>query len=95
MRCEVRTLVSNVDGIAHVMASGTLAERRDVLRGLVQQIAYDPESGEAVVTFFGLPRVSIDGVDGKLKSSSSSALMAGAGHLVSKRAVWVARRRAA
>ena len=76
---EVKTLVSNVDGIAHVMASGTLAERRDVLRGLVQQIAYDPESGEAVVTFFGLPRVSIGGMDGALKSSSSSALMAGAG----------------
>ena len=66
-----------------------------IARGLVQQIAYDPESGEAVVTFFGLPRVSIGGMDGTLKSSSSSALMAGAGHLVSKRTVWVRTRRAA
>lgn len=86
---EVRILVANVDNISHVMASGTLAERRDVLRGLVQQIAYDPETGEAVVTFFGLPRVTAGGIDGALKSTSSSDLMAGARHLLSKRTLRV------
>ena len=70
-------------------ASGTLAERRDVLRGLVRQIAYDPETGEAVGTFFGLPRVRSDEGRARLMPMSSSALMAGARHLLSKRTLRV------
>ncbi len=75
----VREIVKDLDGVKHVMEQGTLAERRDVLRALVQQIVYDPDTGEAVVTFFGLPRVGrADPLAAEGKSSSSD-LMAGAG----------------
>ena len=91
---EVKKLVSSLASVGDVMASGTLSERRGVLRGLVQRIDYDPATGAADVTFFGLPRVNVaGGSDGGWKASSST-YMAGARNLVSKRTVWVGRRRA-
>jgi len=60
-----------------------------VLRGLVQQIRYDPETGAAEVTFFGVPRVDASDAHVDNSRSSSYCLMAGARHLVSKRTVWV------
>jgi hypothetical protein len=54
--------------------------------------ADDPETGAAEVTFFGVPRVDASDAHVDHSRLSSSYLMAGAGRLVSKRTVWVARR---
>ncbi len=55
-RDDVKRMVQGLEGVAQVLQSGTLLERREILRGLIQGIVLDPTTGAATITFFEVPR---------------------------------------
>ncbi len=55
-RDDVKRMVQGLEGVPAVLGSGTLLERREILRGLIQGIVLDPATGAATITFFEVPR---------------------------------------
>jgi hypothetical protein len=47
--------------LGEVMRSGTLAERKAIVRGLTQGITFDPDTGTGVTAFYKVPAVTTVG----------------------------------
>ena len=87
----VGAFVEDVRAISRLLATATVAERRDVLRAFISKITLDPEKGTAVVAMHGIPKLAAwnrgpaegAAVNGESPGSCDPRLllsMAGAGH---------------
>ena len=52
----VAALGQGMEAAERVLQAGTLIERREILRGLIQRIVLDTAKDEAVITFFAVPK---------------------------------------
>jgi hypothetical protein len=57
-RALVADLMAHLGTVGELLQSGTLAEQRDVVRGLVEEIAWDGETREGEIIFRAVPRLS-------------------------------------
>ena len=76
----VETVVGRLGGIGDLLRRGTLLEKRDVLRGVVQEITLDPENGVAELVVRRLPLLPGCEESRELEALGSSCTMAGARH---------------
>ena len=56
--------LANLGRFRRVLEIGTLEQRKEFLRGFVQEIRIDPDAGRGVITFYELPAGSLMMVPG-------------------------------
>jgi hypothetical protein len=69
----VDELVRDAATLGEVMRSGTLAERKAIVRGLTQGITFDPETGTGVAAFYKVPIVTTVGNAGVTTGDAASS----------------------